>query len=144
MSTALTSAGPHVNQPISLRDQRSIVFDHEHGIAFVAQLRQRRSQQFSIACVQTGARFIKDIQHLRHPRFERGAKAQPLILAAGQRVGAAAQRQIAYSQRIERAQTRAQIAAYFIRHHGAHTRKLQRFDKAQGSADRQTVELSDV
>jgi hypothetical protein len=55
-------APPHVNQPVGGLDHIEVVLDHHHGVAMVAQGGDDLQQQRDVLKVQTGRRFIEDVE----------------------------------------------------------------------------------
>jgi len=87
---------PQINYPINRFYYIQIVFNDQHGIAFVRELMQDREQAVDVVEMQAGGRFVQDIQSLAG-----GAAGQligqldPLRLAAGQGGGRLAEPDIA-------------------------------------------------
>ncbi|MCY1440584.1 hypothetical protein D9M71_568670 [compost metagenome] len=62
------------------------MLDHHHGIAVVAQAMQYVQQLLDIGKVQTGSRFVEDVQGLAGIALGQFARQlHPLRLTAGQR-----------------------------------------------------------
>ena len=85
LPAAASALRPKVNDPVSRLDDVQVVFNHHDGIALVAQLVQNFQQLLNIGKVQTGGRFIKDIQRLPGTAFGQLARQlDALCFAAGE------------------------------------------------------------
>lgn len=86
LSAAASAFRPKVNDPVSRLDDIQVVLNHHDGIPLVAQLVQNLQQLLNIGKVQTGGRFIKDIQRLPGTAFgQLPRQLDALGLAAGER-----------------------------------------------------------
>ena len=84
MPAFLTGSRPHVDQEIRRADSIFVMFDHNNGIADIAQAVKSFEQTVVIALVQADRRFVQNIQHAGQPRTNLRRQADTLRLAAGQ------------------------------------------------------------
>src|SRR5690606_41038127 len=73
----------------------AVVLDDDHRVAEVAQVNQRVQQPLVIALVQTDRRLVEDVHDADEPRADLAREPDALRLAAGERIGAAVEREIA-------------------------------------------------
>ena len=62
LTSVLAAARPHVDDPVATSYDIDIVLDDHHGVARIAQAGDGHHQQFDVRKVQTGSRFIKNIE----------------------------------------------------------------------------------
>ena len=75
-------------------DRFLVVFDHQHGVAEVAQVLERAQQSLVVALVQADRRLVEDVHDAGQARAHLAGEPDALRFAAGQRLGAAIQRQV--------------------------------------------------
>ena len=85
LAAVLPRPGPDVDHPVGRPDRLLVVLDDEHGVAEVAQPRQRRDQLRVVALVEPDRRLVEDVQHAHQRRPDLGREPDPLGLAARQR-----------------------------------------------------------
>jgi hypothetical protein len=74
---------PEIDDVIGFRDHTEIVFDHDHGVAFIHEPMKHIEQQLDVSHVQTDGRFLEQVQcrswlaHLSNP-LVRSAIDSPL------------------------------------------------------------------
>ena len=86
---------PEIDDIIGLPDRILVVLDHDDRIAEIAQIRQRVEQPLIVALVQADRGFIEDVHDADQARTDLACQPDALRFAAGQRIGAAIQGQIA-------------------------------------------------
>ena len=77
--------GPDVDDPVGRPDRLLVVLDDEHGVAEVAQPRQRRDELGVVALVEADRRLVEDVQDAHQRRADLGREPDALGLAARQR-----------------------------------------------------------
>ena len=92
------AAGPQVDHMVGGADDVQVVLDDEHGVALLRQAAQQRDQSQRVAGVQADGRLVQHDEQAGHAGVQRRAQAQPLRLAARERVRRPRGRQIAESQ----------------------------------------------
>ena len=99
----------HVDDLVGRAHRLLVVLDDHQGVADVAQALQGRDQAPVVARVQPDRRLVEDVQHADQARAELGRQADPLRLAAGERVRRAVERQVAQPDVDEEAQAGADL-----------------------------------
>ncbi len=89
-----SGAGSEIDHVIGAFDGFGIVFDHQHGVAQIAQPRERIEQTIVIARMQSDGRFVQNIQHAAQFRADLRGQADALGFAARKRRGGPRQAQI--------------------------------------------------
>ena len=87
-------AGTEIHDVIRLADRVLVVLDHQHRVAEVAQARQRVEQALVVALVQADRWLVEDVHHAHEPRADLAREPDALRFAAGERLGAAIERQV--------------------------------------------------
>ena len=87
-------AGTEVHDVVRLADRVLVVLHDQHGVAEVAQPRERVEQALVVALVQADRRLVEDVHHADQPRADLAREPDALRLAARQRLGAAVERQV--------------------------------------------------
>ena len=87
-------AGADVEHMVGGADGVLVVLDHDHGVAEVAQAAQRFEQPRVVALVQADRRLVEHVEHAGQARADLRGEADALALAAGERAGAAGEREI--------------------------------------------------
>jgi hypothetical protein len=87
-------AGADVEHMVGGADGVFVVLDHDHGVAEVAEPPQRFKEAGVVALVQADARLVQHVEHAGEARADLRGEANALALAAGERAGAAGERQI--------------------------------------------------
>ncbi len=100
-------ARAHVDHMIGGADRFFVMLDHEHGVAEIAQAFERFQKLCVVALVQADGRLVEHIQHAGQARTDLRGKADALALAARQRAGGAAKREIIQAHIVEEFQPRA-------------------------------------
>ena len=90
-------AGADVDDVIGGADRILVVFDHDHGVAEIAQARERAEQAFVVALMQSDGRLVQHIHHTDQAGADLRGQANALRFAAGQRIGLAIQSQVVQS-----------------------------------------------
>ncbi len=86
--------GPEVHDPIRRLDHRFVVLDDQDAVAQLLKPSEAVDQPRGVARMEPGRRLVQDIADPDQPRAELRRQPGPLELAAGERVRAAAQRQV--------------------------------------------------
>ena len=87
-------AGAHVDEVVGGAHHRLVVLDDEHRVAEVAQAHQGADQAVVVGGVQADRRLVADVEHAHEAGADLGREADALRLAAGERRGAAVERQV--------------------------------------------------
>ena len=82
-------AGADVDDVVGEADRVLVVLDDDHGVADVAQARERAEQALVVALVQADRGFVEHVHHADQARADLRGQADALRFAAGQRVGLA-------------------------------------------------------
>ena len=87
-------AGPEVDDVVGLADRLLVVLDDDHRVAEVAQAMQRVEQALVVALVQADRGLVEDVHDADQARADLAREPDALGFAAGQRFGAAVERQV--------------------------------------------------
>ena len=87
-------ARPHVEHVVGLSDGLLVMLHHDHGVARVAQVLERRKQPVVVALVQPDGRLVEHVEHTGEPRADLGGQPDALRLAARQRARGPRKRQV--------------------------------------------------
>ena len=93
-----------IDDVIGAADRIFVVLNDDYRVAEVAQIGQRREQALVIALVQADRRLVQHVHHADQSRAYLAGQPDPLGLAAGQRLGAAVERQVVESDVDQEAQ----------------------------------------
>ena len=137
-------ARPEVHDMVGLPDRILVMLDDDHGIAEIAQVDERVEQSLIVALVQADGRFIEDVHHADQPRADLARQPDTLRLAAGQRVGAAIQREIAQAHVAEEAEPSADLLDDLDGDFAAPAREGELGEELDGAIDRQRRHLGDA
>ncbi len=85
---------PDVEHVIGLADRLLVMLDDDDGVALVAQVLERLQQPVVVALVQADRRLVEHVEHAGQARADLGGEPDALALAARQRAGRAAERQV--------------------------------------------------
>ena len=113
------------------------MFDHDHGIAEIAQARQRLQQAFVVALVQADAGFVEHVHHADQAGADLRGQADALRLAAGQGLGRTRQHQVVQAHVVEKAQARRDFLDDLVGDLALVAGQVQRAEPVLGLADRQ-------
>ena len=97
-------AGPEVDDVVGVADRVLVVLDHDHGVAEIAQAVQRAQQPIVVALVQADRRLVEDVHHADQAGADLAGEPDALRLAAGERLGAAIERQVVEADVAQEAQ----------------------------------------
>ena len=78
----------------AVQDRFFVVLDHQHRVAEVAQVLERGEQALVVALVQADGGLVEDVQHAGETRAHLAGEPDALRFAAGERLGAAIERQV--------------------------------------------------
>ena len=104
LAAELAGAGPEVDHVVGGADRLLVVLDDDHGVAEIAQARQRREQLAVVALVQADRRLVEHVEHAGEVRADLRGQPDALPFAARQRGRAAGQREVADADVVEEAQ----------------------------------------
>ncbi len=106
---AHSGPGAEIDHVVGRPDRLFVVLDHDHGVALVAQVGQRRQQPIVVAGMEPDRRLVEDVQHADQPAADLPGQPDPLHLAAGQRGGRAIQREIVETHVAQKLQAPANL-----------------------------------
>ena len=129
--------GTQVHHMVGLPNRIFVMLDHDDRVAKIAQIDQRVEQPLIVALVQTDGGFIEDVHDADQPRPDLARQPDALRFAAGQRIGAAIQGEIAQSHIAQETETIADFLDDFDRDFTAPPRKLQGGEELNGALHRQ-------
>ena len=86
--------GADIEDVVGGSDRVFVVLDHDHGIAEIAQPRERREQALVVALVQADRGFVEHVHHADQAGADLRGEANALRFAAGQRIGLAIEREV--------------------------------------------------
>ena len=89
-----SGAGAEVEQLIGVLKDFAIVFDHDDGVAEVAEFLECVQQSAVVSRVQADGGFVQHVQHAGEGSTDLTGQADALALAAGQTGHAAVERQV--------------------------------------------------
>ena len=104
VSAMRARARPQVHDMVGLPDRLLVVLDHDHRVAEVAQLLERRQEPAVVALVQADRGLIEDVHDAGEPGSDLAGKANALRFPTRERLGAAIERQIVEAHVAEEAQ----------------------------------------
>ena len=81
LSAVFPGSRADIHQIICRADHLQVVFDHQNGVAQVAQAAQDGDQTLGVALVQADGRLVEHVQHAGQTGAEQGGQAQALGLA---------------------------------------------------------------
>ena len=136
-------AGAKVHDVIRLPDGVGVVFDHEHGVAEVAQALERGQQAVVVALVQPDAGLVEDIQDADEPGADLGGQPDALGLAAAERAALTVQREIAEADVFQKPEPRADFLDDLVRYFFLEFRELEAGEKVIGLFHRQRADVHD-
>ena len=145
-------AGADIDHIVGGEDRVLVVLDDDHGVADVAQPLQRLEQPRIVALVQADRGLVEHVEHAGQARADLAREPDALALAARQRAGIAAQRQVVEADIVEEAEALADFLEdaladlVLLRASGARagrrtTRAAARIDISDDLADVQAVDL---
>ena len=110
MPAILARARTQVNKPVGRAHGVFVMFDHQHGIAHIAQAGQGADQALVIPLMQANRWLVQDIEHAGQLTADLGGQPDALGFAAAQSGRIARQGQIIQPDIAEEADPRAQLA----------------------------------
>ena len=90
--------GTHLDQPIRLGQNLSIVVHQNYRVSICHQIAHHAGQSHDVGGMQADGRFVQHIEHPGGAVAHRPGQLHPLPLPGGERGGGAVQRQVAQSQ----------------------------------------------
>ncbi len=97
-------AGTEVHQPVGAAHDRLVVLDDNHRVAAVPQAFQGGNETVVVAGVQADRRLVQDVARAYQPGTETARQADPLQLAAAERLGGAVEREVAQPDLVQELQ----------------------------------------
>lgn len=101
---------------IGAANRRFVVFDHDHGVAQIAQFLQRAQQVVLIARVQPDGRLVEHVEYPGEPRTDLAREPDALRFPAGEGMRGAIEREISKAHLQQKAQARADRAQRQLGH----------------------------
>ena len=95
LTTALAGAGAHVNHAVGGEHHGRVVFDHDQGVARIAQALHGLGDAVHVARVQADAGFVQHEQGVDQAGTERGGEVDALDFTAAQGAALAVEREVA-------------------------------------------------
>ena len=102
--------GAEIDDVVAGADGVLVVFHHEHRVAQIAQMFERRDQAFVVALVQTDRRLVEHVKHPGEARADLAGQADALTFTAGERLGGAIEREVVETDVNEKLQARGDFA----------------------------------
>ena len=90
----LARAGPEVDEVVGGAHHRLVVLDHEHGVAEVAEARERADEALIVDGVEAHRRLVADVEHAHQRRADLRRQPDALPLATRQRRRGAVEREV--------------------------------------------------
>jgi hypothetical protein len=118
-------------------------WNDDHGVAQVAQVRQRRQQLAVVALVQPDRRLVEHVENAGEVGADLRGQSDPLPFAARQRRGASIEREVADADVVQEAQALADLAEHAAGNQPLALRELERLEDVQRFADRQVDVVGD-
>ena len=140
----LAGPRPHVDEVVGRAHGLLVVFDDDHRVAQVAQPQQGVDEAPVVALMQADAGLVEDVEHADQRRADLGGQADALRLAAGQRRGGAAEREIAHADVGQEAQPLADLLDHTAADQAFGVGHGDRLEKGEGFGDAHQRELVDV
>ena len=116
-----------VEDPVRGPDRLLVVFDHDDGVAEVADAGERRQQALVVALVQADGRLVQDVEDALHAAADLAGQPDAMGLSARERGGGPIQGQVADTHGVEEAQARQDLRQQALRH-----RLLARLERQRG------------
>ena len=101
LPAVLAGARSHVDDVVRCADRIVVVLDDDHAVAEIAQVLQRREQAVVVALVQADRRLVQHVHDAGEPGSDLRGEADPLRLAAGERLRRAVERQVIEADVVE-------------------------------------------
>ena len=112
-AAAHARAGAEVDDVVGRPHRVFVVLDDDHGVAQVAQLRERVEQPVVVARVQADRGLVENVEHADQAAADLPGQANALRLAARERRGGAVERQIVEPHVAQEAQPAADFLEHF-------------------------------
>ena len=143
LAAVLAGARTEVDQVVGGADRLFVVLDDDDAVALVAQPAQRGQQAPVVALVQADRRLVEHVEDAGQVGADLRRQADALPFPAGQRRGAAPQRQVADADVVEEAQAVADLAQQPAGDEVLALGELEALEGAQGVRDGQRDVLGD-
>ncbi len=126
-----------VDDVVGEADRVLVVFDHDDGVAEVAQSRQRAEQALVVALVQADRWLVEHVHHADQARADLRGQPDALRLTTGQAAGLAFEREVVEADVDQELQAVADFLDDLDRDLAAPARQRQRVEERQRFVDRQ-------
>ena len=137
VAAVLAGAGPEVDDVVGGANRLFVVLDDDDGVAEIAQPGERREQRAVVALVQADRRLVEDVEDAGQVRSDLRRQADALAFAAGERRGAAAERQVADADVVQEVQPIADLAQDAAGNQVLAIGQLERVEDLHGLGNRQ-------
>lgn len=135
--------GADVDEVVGGADDVFVVFDHNDGVAHIAELAQHANEAIGVARVQPDGGFVEDVKTAHQAAAERGGEVDALAFAARERVAEAVEGEVTESHFVEEAQAAADFDEQALRHGGIVLREGERVEPLGEIGHRQAHEVGD-
>ena len=126
---------PEIEHMVRCEDRLRIVLDHDHGVAQIAQSFERAQQSLVVTLVQADRRLVQDVHDPGESRADLARQADALSFTAGERLGAAVEREIVEPNVDQKAQPLGDILHDLHGHFAAPAHEAQRAEELERLAD---------
>ena len=140
----LAGSGTDVDDMVGDADGLLVVLDHENRVAEVAEPHERVDQPAVVALVETDRRLVEDVEHAYQPAADLTGEPDALSLAAGERAGRPAQREVVEPDIEQEAHAGVDLFHDPLGDHPVSFAQLERRQRLGRLTDAQVAELVDV
>ncbi len=99
-----SGAGAEVDDVVGAADGVFVVFNHEHGVAEVAQVFERGEQAVVVAMMQADGRLVEHVENAAQLGSDLRGQPDALAFSAGERGGGADERNVAEADGVQKLQ----------------------------------------
>ena len=114
LSPVLARPRAHVHDVVGAAHGLLVVLDHDHGVAQVAQAKQRLDEPAVVALVQADGGLVEDVEDAHQTGAYLGRQADTLGLPPGERAGGAIETEVTHSHGFQERQP----FPYLLQHPG--------------------------
>ena len=144
VAAPLPRARADVDHPVRAADRVLVVLDDEDRVAQLAEVLEGVDEAVVVALVQADGRLVEHVQHADQAAADLAGQADALRLAAGQRGGRAAQRQVVEADVAEERQAGVDLLDHPLGDQQVAVGQLEVGQHLGGLADRHRAQLGDV
>ena len=144
VAAVFAGAGAEVDEVVGGHHRPLVVLDDDHRVAEVAEPVEGRDQLLVVALVEADRGLVEDVHDADQVRADLGREPDPLRLAARQRAGAAAQREVADADVLEEGEALGDLAHDQPRDRPLGLVHLQLGDPLRGRRRREGAVLGDA